>query len=233
MESLPAATRMHRIDTVMGHGSSVVERMEQEGLVTSHLWRDHFLHQVVTIDPDRCERSFTLRLLHTAVRSGAQSWTLLTEASGSLEAQAIDGFSHLERVVDLDDGLTALQFTLDHPVEKGQGSMIAVRLDHHNSTQSTFIGYGLRRGMDCLVFEVRFEGDKPGGFRHLLRDPGAEDFRDQGSQPVHSPQGVQYVIRDPAAGLHHVEWDWEPGQASSLPSCDRCEKPFHQEQAKE
>lgn len=209
-EAVTLTPQEYALATVMNRQELVSELLQEHQLPDSTMFERDAVALYVTIDRDSCERSLTTRIVLRAAKSGAQKWAIVVERVGPRDVEASgDATAPLLRQIRIAPDLTALEFGLNRPLERGEAVLAEhrIRLPAGNSpVQSS--GVSLRAPSKFLSLHVEFLDESPSQVFRTFKAPGS-DARVRVDQPPLFQDGVAHcVVQDVAAGQHAIAWEW-------------------------
>lgn len=162
------------LGSVINRRELLGEMVEPYELPDTSMWHTEFIMHNVSIDADSCQRRKKTRIGFRAQNDGAERWAIIVErvAKEDIEAHG-DTLAPLRRQLRIAPDLTALEFSLDRPVDRGT----LVVADHEiiypqGNAPVSDINYGVTRKLKLLSLTTTFTGTAPrrgGAHPHATR----------------------------------------------------------------
>ncbi|MEL4505828.1 hypothetical protein AAEX63_13285 [Luteococcus sp. H138] len=205
---MPSGSDRADLASILRREELLQEWIQKYDLPSSEAWNHHAISHTILIGPSGAERGMRTRLLMTAAQPRAQRWAVVVESADDAEVLARGcSLAPPRRQVRLAPDLTAVEFGLDEPIERGRSILVSHEVDFAPTDVMTDAsGYGLRRPAEYLILEVVFEGQVPARVRRMFRPPGEAASIEIESSVLISANTAQAVVDSPAAGLHYLCW---------------------------
>ena len=193
----------------LGREEVIRAAIAEHGLLTSVGWKFLMLYRGVLVGPDGANKRTTTRQVMKATTSGLRGWTNVYDRHAApVAVESVTGV-HVNRDIELDQGLRAVEFVFDQPVGRGEAVMATTVLAHDWAGDvSTSEGIGLPRPVDLLVQELTFLGEPPAAVHRRFRANDEDDYSLVDVPVRLSNQVAQMTIAQAAPGLHDLYWEW-------------------------
>ncbi|MEL4359223.1 MULTISPECIES: hypothetical protein [unclassified Luteococcus] len=209
-EAIVAGPQEYAMAAIMNRQELLTDLLQEHDLPNANMFEKDVISHSVTIDRDGCERSMVTRMVLRARNSGAQRWAIIVERVGPRDIEASgDATAPLLRQIRIAPDLTALEFGLDHPLERGE-ALLAQHEIHFPAGNPPVdsSGFSLRAPLKTLSLRVEFLDQLPPRLFRTFQAPGADE-------PVRLEQSLlirarvaHCVIHDATPGTHAIGWEW-------------------------